>query len=275
MAMAAIRFILDGGTDARLSINVPAGKGLEVEFRSRGISANEPIALVCRIQAEPREKAVLVEADPEDRQGFASRSDRPLLARVHVIVRRALEAEGWAGIPIHLRRLERWIGYAAAPPVLLDLVRYPDRDPDLLVRLGTGRMLLAGQDRQEEATPLAHFVTMLPTGFAGTTVEEAIRSLRPEAVPEGAPRQGEFFFVPVDLEVPAELIGRGVPLDGRFFRVSRTDDLRHLASELARAGDRTYVRGTITDPAHGAVELAGWHRVFRGLGLRDTNTGGD
>jgi hypothetical protein len=116
---------------------------------------------------------------------------------------------------------------------------------------------------------VAHFVCALPE--KAKTVDEAHDILRPEGVPVGSPRQGEFFFVPISDEEVMHLIGEA-SLNETYvnMRTKGRNQLErsssHAASVLCEIGDRKFARGTISDSRksrHENLQLTQWHEVIR------------
>lgn len=109
------------------------------------------------------------------------------------------------------------------------------------------------------------------------TVEEAHRTLRPARVPEGAPRQGEWFFVAPTVEERAvfDQFLRERPRAVLQRRPIATSGRPHVAELLVkidrrvklfgrtRGEDWTFARGTIAHVGHNTMHLDGWHRVVR------------
>lgn len=117
----------------------------------------------------------------------------------------------------------------------------------------------------------------------GTTVKDAHRKLKPEAVLEAdraAPgrtlRQGEWFFVkPTGIEARViqeqirkspHFIERGVSLGG--------NGRPHVADEvLRRVGPKVYARGKIRHPDHKTLTLHEWREVHRNAEVRASQVG--
>lgn len=121
------------------------------------------------------------------------------------------------------------------------------------------------------------FIAEIPRGG---TVAEAHAALMPDEVRRGpgpVPRQGEWFFLPVqaqegrDLEVYAESHRRSL----RRQEPIAVGSQPHVADQLLRVDGREradarwgrelerYVRGAVRHVDHRTVVLMGWHRVLR------------
>lgn len=59
---------------------------------------------------------------------------------------------------------------------------------------------VCGLDRNDNPRRRMFFLAQIPLGKKPKTVDEALDMLRPEEVALGAPRQGEWFFLPVDIK---------------------------------------------------------------------------
>jgi hypothetical protein len=151
------------------------------------------------------------------------------------------------------------------------------------------------------------FVAAIPETASVTTVQQAKEALKPGAVHErevltGIPtkekflhkndawkRQGEWFFVPTDINVPAWLILKNEPFNrgrgkfhhaqeafrtgGRDVYVKRSQVLspdefnslegdKKLGFQRMKADADMYVRGRITHSDHATLVLDGWHKVL-------------
>jgi len=185
-----------------------------------------------------------------------------------------------------------------APDVGVLQVRPGDRH--LLLYADDGNRFLCGHDERH------WFVAGIRDRVS--TVRDAKRSLMPEPVRDHAHgvsprrldnrrnevfiRQGEWFFAPVDIDVPDHQVIRNEPLQ----RDARSKP--HICQELYRQGGQTvyivrrkelspdayaalvkrapewggiqprirnpevYVRGAVRHPDHATVRLDGWHRVY-------------
>lgn len=61
---------------------------------------------------------------------------------------------------------------------------------------------VCGLDRNDRPDRRMFYLAKLPEGAHPRTVDEALAALRPADVPEGSPRQGEWFFVPSPIAKP-------------------------------------------------------------------------
>lgn len=176
------------------------------------------------------------------------------------------------------------------------------REHHLLLYSGDGQRFLCGHDERH------WFVVAVPK--AVSTVAAAKQALLPPAVWEQVKklrsgevdnrrnavfkRQGEWFFLPADHDIPQALVLRNEPLQ----RTPRSKP--HICQELYREGGeivyivrgkeysaeeyarrqkrspnfvrgsirrmvrnpRVYVRGSVRHEDHATIRLTGWHRVF-------------
>jgi hypothetical protein len=112
----------------------------------------------------------------------------------------------------------------------------------------------------------------------GTTVRDAHRLLKPEAVREAdrsAPgrtlRQGEWFFLQPSAAEAGLLMLR---IREAPYIVRRAESLGgngrpHVADEVVRLdSDRVYARGRIRHPDHKTLVLSEWRRVHRNAEVR-------
>ena len=110
----------------------------------------------------------------------------------------------------------------------------------------------AGLDEKNQ-----YFLTELPG--AAHTISGAQDLLRPEGVPLGAKRQGEFFFVEVD-ELPDDH-----PEPERKLTIK---DTSHYATRGFEYEGDIYVKGTVRNSGHDMLRLyedtndRSWHKVF-------------
>jgi hypothetical protein len=177
------------------------------------------------------------------------------------------------------------------------------RVPHRLGHVVKSRFLLGHDERH-------WFVAAIPEANAVSTVRAAKEALKPEAVVEreagvrsrvrsrrinkARARQGEWFFVPAQLEIvdPLRILGSeplrrggGKPhvcqelyrVGGDTVYVNRRNPNGITALEFARLGKRkqkseawrlmvrdprVFVRGTVRHPDHRTIFLDGWHEVF-------------
>lgn len=138
---------------------------------------------------------------------------------------------------------------------------------------GTMRRYLCGMDESHL------FIAQVP---GGTTVRDAHRELKPEAVrdaersrPGRTLRQGEWFFLSL-----AE--GERTLLEAHLaempYALSRKESLGgngrpHVADEVVRDADRVYARGSVRHPDHQTLQLDGWRRVHRNAEIRQAAFG--
>jgi hypothetical protein len=117
----------------------------------------------------------------------------------------------------------------------------------------------------------------------GTTVADAHRRLKPQAVQEaersgagGILRQGEWFFLPL---TEGESVQMAQRLKAAPWRIRRNGSLGgngrpHLAAELVRDGpDKVFARGAIRHPDHKTLVLTEWRRVQRNAEVRQSSVG--
>lgn len=195
-----------------------------------------------------------------------------------------------------------------------DIARASDQAPNLLVLqtvpkerhlvlyANDGSRFLCGHDERE------WFVAMLRDRVS--TVRDAKRSLMPPEIREVAKalpaaktakrkntvftRQGEWFFLPVDKEIPEAEIHRKEPLQrdtrskphiceelyregGEMVYQMRPTFRWYTAAELANVrkqhpdavvvatrirNPNVFVRGHVSHPDHATIELRQWHRVY-------------
>jgi len=184
----------------------------------------------------------------------------------------------------------------------LELLQVKPQERHLLLYATDGQRFLCGHDERH------WFVA----GIAGaaSTVRDAKQSLMPEVVREGAKslprkqankrrntafmRQGEWFFVPVDLKVPEDRILKNEPLQrtagskphiclelyreggelvyivggqaltkAEYAKRSKADATLHkrLTRTMVR-NPKVYARGYVKHEDHATLTLKGWHRVF-------------
>lgn len=119
----------------------------------------------------------------------------------------------------------------------------------------------------------------------GTTVKDAHRKLKPEAVldadrsaPGRTLRQGEWFFVSAssyELRVIAEQIRKSPHFVER--NVSLGGNGRpHVADEvLRRIGPKVWARGCIRHPDHKTLRLTDWRQVHRNTEVQASRAGGN
>jgi len=117
-----------------------------------------------------------------------------------------------------------------------------------------------------------HFICALPDRV--TSVREAHESLRPEEVPKGSPRHGEFFFVPAtDEEIKTlESFVRRRDFASEFLDDRRGSPTTHEAKlSITTPKHRWFVRGYILDtrkpPRHKPLWLNDWCRPVSNLQL--------
>ncbi len=98
----------------------------------------------------------------------------------------------------------------------------------------------------------SYFVTKLPTN--PKTIDNAFKALKPKKVQEWekkngiAIRQGEWFFIPVDIKKPKGMRRKGLPL-------LKDGGNKHIVSSYVRLGDINYVQGHITHVDHETMYL--------------------
>lgn len=108
------------------------------------------------------------------------------------------------------------------------------------------------------------FIALLPEKAA--SVAEAHEILRPDDVPVGSTRQGEWFFVPVSKTLAEKLdrIARTQP--NKIYTDGLESDSTHTAKQLLVYEKKKYAIGYIHDDRvthHKGLYLEGWHRVVR------------
>lgn len=125
---------------------------------------------------------------------------------------------------------------------------------------GSRTHFLVGKDEK------TMFVSMLPTGV--NSVAEAHEVLRPDSVPEGSPRQGEWFFVPVEdwladaIDEAIELRRQSRPLiEARYEQSGHLPYSDHHAENRFSSDLGCFVYGRITHPRHKTLTLKKWHRA--------------
>jgi len=141
------------------------------------------------------------------------------------------------------------------------------------------RHFLVGRDERQL------FMCRLPR--ACTTVAEAHDALRvPQAnlearsVLERAIRQGEWFFVPADVEEVARVedelargasqLHRGVAISRFIARVGKPHVVDQLVDTRDAEGQQQlFARGRVRHVDHKTVRLRGWYRVFRNLEVEE------
>jgi hypothetical protein len=145
------------------------------------------------------------------------------------------------------------------------------------------RYFLCGLDRNDDPNLRNFYLTQLYTNGrpAPRTIEEALAGLRPAQVPEDAPRQGEYFFVPApDVKPKASAIIKAQPILSEHSDVmveARAGywhpDIgrrnRHVASRMYLNGS-VYVQGLVRDAEHTNLKLGDgkmWFRVVRNTAL--------
>ncbi len=117
------------------------------------------------------------------------------------------------------------------------------------------------------------FVCQLP-GHA-TSITAAHNSLRPDTVPAGSPRHGEWFFVPVSddklwnalTDYVNDHLGYHIKEHVINGNVELESGSTHRSSMVTYNG-RKYAFGTVKDTRnkrHANIELEGWHEVVRNL----------
>ena len=109
-----------------------------------------------------------------------------------------------------------------------------------------------------------HFICALPK--SASSVEEAHKILRPEGVPADAPRQGEWFFVPVSQRLEQKLNRIAETNPRRVSEESLEFMSSHIAKQLLRFDGNDYVIGYVHDnrtTRHRGIYLPKWHRVVR------------
>lgn len=168
-----------------------------------------------------------------------------------------------------------------------------------------GRVYVCGLDRNDDIRKRHFFLAQLPESRRKPkTVEEALAMLRPKTVPEGALRQGEWFFLPTDQGFRPDLkkgellrkargtwndtVKFGVPIEhdkGAALRavnksmahyktseqgpeVVVTNRMgRHVATRMYVNG-HVYVQGRVRDQQHSTLVLGDgktWYRVVKNL----------
>ncbi|MFH1688898.1 MAG: hypothetical protein ABIE42_01510 [Candidatus Eisenbacteria bacterium] len=193
------------------------------------------------------------------------------------------------------------VAQASSAPELLVLQARP-KERHLLLYSRDGRRFLCGHDERD------WFVAAVPKRVS--TVRDARVALMPDAVWEKArklapaatrkrknhvfKRQGEWFFVPVELQFPEELIHRNEPLQRtawskphvceelyreggelvyivrdsvyteEHYKRKRAQDKRfaQLRAETRTRNPEIYVRGNVRHADHATIHLEGWHRVY-------------
>lgn len=120
------------------------------------------------------------------------------------------------------------------------------------------------------------FVALLPK--AAKSVEDAHKILRPDGATPSTPRQGEYFFLPADID--EEILDRkyenrvkkGVGHNwfsndiATLTRISDgRDGMNHRASQVVHDKNKTYAKGHIFDTTgrHESLSLPKWKRVVR------------
>lgn len=183
---------------------------------------------------------------------------------------------------------------------LVLMAKFPD--PNINARFIKSKFLCGHDERH-------WFVAAIPETSAVSTVKQAKESLKPSqvirrelatALPEKAKhtrkndawkRQGEWFFIPVDVKPGKNLIRKNEPFNrgfGKFhyaeeafrfggktvyvsgqkimtpdeFNALKEDERRKLGSaRIMQEGATLYVRGRITHSDHKTLKLDGWHEV--------------
>ena len=197
----------------------------------------------------------------------------------------------WGGVPtVDVSRSTFVLRFPGGRAVGLDVVDARWRHLLLLVRDGELKSkFLCGRDERH------WFVAAVPESAHWVSgVESAMQALRPELVEDvvrresskrrrrrrAAPfiRQGEWFFVPVDIDPPRLEILRNEPLvrsGGELVYVNWRGDVMSAARHESRSRDQRrtdprwpmtrdpelYARGAVRHPHHATIELRGWHRV--------------
>jgi hypothetical protein len=145
--------------------------------------------------------------------------------------------------------------------------------------------LVCGLDRNDDPHKRNFFLAKLPKGRKPKTVDAALDALRPQNVPVGSPRQGEWFLVPwkklsvkPDNMVFNVLDGKKVKLPlitehGDILLASKNVDNefnrrwnRHVPTHTIIVGGKVYVRGFLRDVEHGKIRIGDgetWHRVIK------------
>lgn len=164
------------------------------------------------------------------------------------------------------------------------------------------RYYVCGLDRNDDPRKRHFYLAQLPQGVTPTSVDEALASLRPANLPEGALRQGEWFFVPVGIkpgkdgqlirETPTSPYGDPKPKPGVPIVTNDPDQMRehleraswdlvtrarrHRATRMYVNG-KVYVSGMVRDAEHTALKLGdgkSWYEVVRNLSTGSWGAGG-
>lgn len=164
---------------------------------------------------------------------------------------------------------------------------------------------VCGLDRNDDPNKRSFYMAKIPGSPIDPpkSVDEALLRLRPEGLPEGTKRQGEWFFVPTPEYAPprkgdmvratrvpiiaddpkaqlAEMVKtvhtkRGSTKEVQGWTV-RSREKRHVASTMVING-AVYAKGVVFDEEHTALRLGKtWHKVVKNLaieGWRYTQSG--
>lgn len=116
---------------------------------------------------------------------------------------------------------------------------------------------LVGYDERRQ------FISMLPKRV--NSVEKAHRVLRPAGVPADAPRQGEWFFVPVSKRTSAKLDEYVQAHPTQLAMAPLEWGSSHHAVRIRMDGQwyATMVVYDARSDHHGPLKLNGWHRIVR------------
>jgi hypothetical protein len=211
----------------------------------------------------------------------------------------------WGGLPtVDVSRSTFVLGFPGGRAVGLDVVDARRRHLLLLVRDGGSKSkFLCGRDERH------WFVAAVPESAHWVSgVDSAMQALRPELVENvvrresskqrrrrrAAPfiRQGEWFFVPAEIDPPRLEILRNEPLvrsgggtphtleeayrrGGELVYVNWRGDVMSVGRHEPRSREQRrtdprwpmtrdpelYARGAVRHPHHATIELRGWHRV--------------
>jgi hypothetical protein len=147
---------------------------------------------------------------------------------------------------------------------------------------------VSGLDRNDNPSKRNFYLARL-IGRKFKTVDEALDSLRPKNVPKDSLRQGEYFFVPVNINVKKDLVcssytlfenvNKGIPIisdDGEILSTELYGSFmynalsrrkgRHVATRIFIDKKNVYASGMVRDIKHSALKLGDgkqWFKVVR------------